>query len=389
MDRFTVRGGSKVEKLIGEMTGRIGDVFSREMNERELVSIALTGGYGKGEGGVVVREGREYPHNNLDFIVVVKPFLPGRLRTIESGIRKRAGEIAKEIGIGIDLSVVPAWKLRFSPPRIVWYDMRFGHRHVFGDRSFIPGLNHFSLDRIPDWDARDLLINRATLLLINRLILQESSPDEETRKLIYRHGMKAVVGYGDAILYFYNMYHWSYREKRMRMKELLKVPVKFKKIYDDAMEFRFRPEYPDLENMDLTRWNEHLISLLEPVHRTCEASRLNLDYLNWDAFLLHFFKNEPTFERVPEMLRRVRSTIQKRGWRVPAGTSLRFRLLPAKGKLAVVLPFLLYGLDRDLLRKIVPLGDDFTAIRRYLKLWSELGDTNFMSTVKKYGISLD
>ena len=47
-------------------------VVFNHIDESEIDSILLIGGYGRGEGGIVLKNEEPTPHNNLDFQIILK-----------------------------------------------------------------------------------------------------------------------------------------------------------------------------------------------------------------------------------------------------------------------------------------------------------------------------
>src|SRR5690606_3500364 len=120
------------------------------------------------------------------------------------------------------------------PCLVMWFDMRFGHKVLLGDPSFARGLDRFRLSRIEPADVRNLLVNRGTLLVINDLLFDgPGGNDEAARRTALKHAMKAVIGYGDALLYFLGEYDHSYVEKQRRMRIRRDVPAAFRDLYDE------------------------------------------------------------------------------------------------------------------------------------------------------------
>ena len=70
LDRFTARGGPEVEARIRGAVSEAADVMRAVLRPEEYRAVVLLGGYGRGEGGVELRDGEERPHNNLDFLVI-------------------------------------------------------------------------------------------------------------------------------------------------------------------------------------------------------------------------------------------------------------------------------------------------------------------------------
>ena len=168
---------------------------------------------GRGEGGVVLENGIEKPHNNFDLLLVSsgKP-------NIETDTMIK--ELEDELNFGLDLSIISENKLLSQSPRVIWYDMIKGHKILIGDENYLQKMPSISINDIPSWDFRNLMINRGSLLIINDLLLSELEETPKIRKTVIKHNVKAIIGYGDALLYINGKYDWSYVKKLENMKEL-------------------------------------------------------------------------------------------------------------------------------------------------------------------------
>ena len=193
------------------------DNFSIEQTQ----ALILIGSYGKREGGVVYEDNMYKPHNNLDLLYIYN----GKIDSTKyQEVTKKLKHIAEEYNIGIDLSAINKQKLLELKGLVISYDMRFGHITVLGDSQFLKQQSEFNVYNIDPIDIRQLLVNRGTLLLINRLILRKEILSEKEKTLIIKHIMKAILGYGDAFLYFNDNYHWSCAQKQLNMSKLSNAP---------------------------------------------------------------------------------------------------------------------------------------------------------------------
>lgn len=394
---YTVLGSYEVESSICKFLHGVAEALRSALGVSEYRAVVLLGGYGRGEGGVEISDGRERPHNNFDLLVIC------RRGHDEKALRLRALDATRKLAashdIGIDVGCIGEGKLRRSPCLVMWYDMRFGHKTLLGDPSFVPSLTGFRAKRIVPSDVRNLIVNRGTLLVINDLLLERGELTFEDRRTIIKHGMKAILGYGDALLFFKGAYDWSYVEKRQRMKQRREVDASFRALYDQAMEFRFSPKYAPYERADLGAWNDSLRGALAPVHLACEAARLRDKALSWQTYPRVAFRHA-LFEDVL----RPKAAAKKALFAVRSSSRLPYLgLLGACGarasgprdRLSILFPLVAYRLQNRELRDLVRTafgadGIDFPALRRaYLREWGLHGDINFASVVRKHNLMLE
>lgn len=395
--RFTARGGNEVEATILDVVREAGEIARTTLPPGSWRAVVLMGGYGRGEGGVEVTDTTEKPHNNLDFLLITT----GRWVRETEKLRRSLGEalqpLSEKAGIGMDAGAISDSALQNAPCRVMWYDMRFGHQTILGDQSYLPSLSRFTADRILASDIRDLLVNRGTLLVINDAVAALPNPPAGVWKALVRHAVKAVLGYGDALLYWRGVYHWSYAERQRRMAARLDVGLDFRSLYDWAMEFRFRPDYSGWEEKDLRAWLNQVRTAVEPVHLEVEGRRCGVDKLIWrqypDAALRRGLNDGLTHPR--EAARRVKALLRNRGRGFgKSGHGLSLALTPPRDLLGIVFPVIVYNIAdpefRSLARLAVHGPDDADGLRRaFLKAWGTFGDPNFEASARKLGLSFE
>lgn len=398
--RFTVRGGPSVEACVKEMVERATHVIAANIDPSTYRSMILHGGYGRGEGGVERVGFLQRPHNNLDFLMITRPFYPGDLAALKRRMDDLFRPIVTDYGVGIDTGVIREWTLRASPCLVMWYDMRFGHKTALGDATFVGSLSRFSKARIEPWDMRDLLINRGTLLVINDALLARGARSDLDRRFIVKHAMKAIIGYGDAYLFAAGRYDWSYVTRQRRMRALLSAPARLRQLYEEAMDFRFEPAYASYVGRDLGAWMAELRSELSPVHLAFERFRLNEPWLTWERYAdraLRYALVESLFSS-RAALRKAKNLVQ--GLRAGAQTFNQGALFDVatlcngeRGNRSIAFPAVLYGeggpalaeLARSLLGAESASPADLS--RAYLARWGAIGDTNFATTAQKLSLT--
>lgn len=393
--RFTADGGPEVEARIAAILDEAAQAVSRVVSSGRMHALVLMGGYGRGEGGVETRDGIERPHNNLDLLLITRGRAPAALK---ARLDEALAPVADRHGIGLDIGVIADRALARAPCLVMWYDLRFGHRTLLGDQDFVPSLDRFRADRIVRSDVRDLLVNRGTLLVINDAMMAQGTLDPAQRRAVVRHAMKAIIGYGDAWLFFHGDYHWSYRERLRRMAARTDAKETLRSLYERAMAFRFRPDHAAFEGQDLPAWMAEIRAVLDPIHLEVEALRLARPGLTWDDHpRVSLFAALRSGLLDPRSLARTLRALRLDAVRAPSPWTLglAWRLAPPRERLAVLFPAVAYGLDvpacRNLARVILgsdPVADPDGSRLAFLRWWGRHGDPNFAAAARRLGLRL-
>lgn len=404
--KYTYPESRQADALIQAIVSDVAMAVQDVVPEDGYHALVLIGGYGRGEGGV--RQGREgeRPNNNLDFLLISRDASKNQLGCWQQAIVEQVQSIQEQREICIDFSVIAGDVLRRSDCRVMWYDMRWGHKTILGDIDFVPSMTRFKIDRIPNWDIHNLLVNRGTLLVINDC-LEASGTSPEHALVLTRHTIKAVIGYGDALLYSVGQYHWSYVEKQSRMRALDSISKDFQTLYDTAASFRFRPQ-ATLPTVLQNR--QDIRRQCESVHLLCESKRLGRTDLNWDNYL-ETALSAGVWEDLSPLgwARSIRNACQStslycdhdqasmraatRRWR-PA-VRIGLRALSVQRLLGILFPAVAYPSCSDLMRcdaaSLLNARDSsMNQLRKaYLRVWGQVVDRNFSHFLDRIGLSLE
>jgi hypothetical protein len=205
-------------------------------------AIVLTGGFGRGEGGVFRDADDRYRAvNDYDLMVV-------SARDCAPELRQLGAELAGELGVDfVDLAWSDgAWEK--LPLTVFHYDLKYGSQVLLGDPAV--------LDRLPQYAAADIPVLEAVRLMLNRLagllsglrggfFRGEVPRDREWRYLVNQI-TKAWLAVGDTCLIRWGGYECSYRRRGERLRWLgpgagLEAPVVARLVA--AYDFKCLPDY--------------------------------------------------------------------------------------------------------------------------------------------------
>jgi len=242
-DRYTPDGSPALEDMTDAILRQIGaEVAAAE--GANLLALVLGGGYGRGEGAVVQRDGREALYNDLDFTLVVRR--RGAVR--HQALQAISARHAAALGIHVDFSrpLTPA-RIRHWPRWLMWYDLLNEHVVVQGPATILRDLAPRTLaEPLPVIEATRLLLNRGAGLLWALRVLRgvEPLPDAD---FIRRNYWKCALALGDALLIGHQCYATPYRGRDVRLHDLAaRVPAvaafALEPLYRTALQFKFRPD---------------------------------------------------------------------------------------------------------------------------------------------------
>lgn len=286
---FNARMHQWLTALAGEIRALLGE---------NLVALILGGGYGRGEGGVLVVDGEERPYNDLDFTLIVRR---------KAGIPEEALEAVRHryerlIGIAVDFSrPLTLDEVRRWPFTLMWSDLLHGHAVLEGAADVLTAhAPQMPSNRLPAIEATRLLLNRGAGLLWSMRVLRaaEPSPDAD---FVRRNYFKCALALGDALLISYGRFATPYTGRDRLVADLLPqcrplLSFDLASLYDAALAFKFRPgesvrqfSDPDLRSL-ASQWGE---VWLQVERRRAEAAWPNLDAYARDRRLREPVQSSP------------------------------------------------------------------------------------------------
>jgi hypothetical protein len=244
-----------------------------------------------------------------------------------------------------------------------------------------------------------LLVNRATLLLLSEELLHRFGPRPDVVRATSKHAAKAILGYGDALLYAHGRYHWSYAEKQRRMRTLAAAPQALRALYDRAAEFRFAPDYDAWRPSNPVAWNRELLQTLADAHLAFERIRLDAPTLPWaqhaEVALVHVPFEDVTWWRA--WARKLRSAVRNARSAHVASTAagrLGASLSSPTTRLEIAFPGVAYDLGVTVrARAAALLGESELrrdALRRaYLARWGAHREPGFAAVARRFELTLE
>lgn len=235
--RFALHGSDQFNEWMESTTRDIVSDVKTAMGGN-LVCLIISGGYARGEGGVIIREGKELPYNDLDFTIVVNDKsedIPGKLLPIS---RKYETILGIDVDFSRPLSVED---VRNWPHWLMWTDLVTGSRIVFGEGDFLRKNAPGKLRECPPLiEATRLLLNRGAGLLWSLRILRgiEKSHDPD---FVRRNMHKAILAIGDALIIKHGRHQAAYAGRDAILAEIPEGHGVLD-LYRQALSFRLTPD---------------------------------------------------------------------------------------------------------------------------------------------------
>jgi hypothetical protein len=219
--RFTIDGSAALEARLATLCGKTANAVASMIPGRLLAGLALGGGYGRGEGGVLRTPEGDLPYNDLEFYV----FLNGPALTSERRFRGPLHELGErltpEAGIEVEFKALGLSKFQRAATTMFYYDLTAGHRLLIGHEGIFEKCpQHRDASRIPLFEATRLLMNRCSGLLFCADRLARPTFAAGEADYCGRNLAKARLAFGDVVLAARGEYHWSCRERHRRLRAL-------------------------------------------------------------------------------------------------------------------------------------------------------------------------
>jgi len=222
-EHFTAEGDPAVEQAIADMLRRLADDIRRLANA-DHIALYLGGGYGRGEGGVLITEnGQHLPYNDLDFFVFSKGLSATKRKAFDAELAAIAPKYEKESSVSVDFAPAkPIEKLIKERHTLMYQELLYGHRLVCGP-DLLADVECPDAHDLPILEALRLLVNRGMGLLFAAQQLADAPKDDDGHVIdgkaidfAIRNLHKAALGAGDALLIAQKRYDYNL-ERRLQI----------------------------------------------------------------------------------------------------------------------------------------------------------------------------
>jgi hypothetical protein len=359
MGIYTVETNPDADSVVNEVLDLIVGRVLALMGEH-IQAIVLVGGYGRGEGGVY-KDGKDYELvNDLDIAVFVKRRYHYIKRKYGELLNKCAEELQpKAKGVKqIDIEITNSWNYRLVPNLVNYYEIKNGHKVLFGEIALSRIMPPLKAEELPVFDGTIYFYSRGSgLLLPGIYFLSNRFAERKVRENFQIEIQKACIAMGDALLLKAKKYHYSYKERLVRFKDIEKckgiIPnsllQKISPLYDWAVKRKMNPLFNwSGDGTMINSWFE-VRDVFNQFFLWFESDRLNTCFHDWMEYSDYIYKrgaSEPATFKIRNFVQNWRNKIffggnlftQNMGFIWKSKMSF---LLP-------VMPLLLFSLGKDL-----------------------------------------
>lgn len=284
MNRFTLDGNDTLEAHLAKSCEKVLAGVKSLVPAAKLDGIALGGGYGRGEGGVLKTTSGDWPYNDLEFFVFIRGNAILAERKFRHPLHELGENLSPDAGLEVEFKVLTLDKLRRSAPSMFYYDLVAGHRWTLGDDSLFIGCEqHKNATNIPLHEATRLLFNRCSGLLYSLEKLKRKDFGEADADFVGRNLAKAQLAFGDVLLAAHGQYNWSCRERHARLGKLdfkgeLAWAAPLLAHHAAGVEFKLHPKRSTESREDLAGRHAELSELGKKLWLWLESKRLGIPF---------------------------------------------------------------------------------------------------------------
>jgi|GEM_PF-533674 len=246
---YTVYGNEALDRRIDRDMTVIAETVARIIPAPHLAAVILGGGYGRGEGGVEILADTEMKlFNDYDLFVITRKLSRSAQKRYSTDLRQTSVHLSETMGLEVDFGPLKnVSELPKLPPTMMWFELKHGHRVIFGPADILNAVPDFDGNRLPPDNAMQLMLNRGVGLLLSREKLAKSLDAAEDQEFVTRNIFKAVMACGDAFLMLYGRFDSSYCRRRSLLAEFQGArelqDTELLPLYEQAIDYKLQPTH--------------------------------------------------------------------------------------------------------------------------------------------------
>lgn len=287
---YALRGSQAFNGWLHQELAALAEAVVDELRDN-VGAVVLGGSFGRGEGGVMLRDGIERPYHDVNLLLIVRDPREADIH----GLDRLAATHAQRIGCPIcfghlhTVDDVRAWE-----PSVLWHELYHHHVVLYGPRECIRANAPEQVAAQPPVVEGLRLLLQAAMLLVEALRVKRRLQAPPGEDFLRRALQRAIAESGDALLLGWQHYVPSVLERRTRLQDLAgEIPqlagLACLEAYPRALDFQLQPDClpPDAPGEaelrhGVTCWAQALLAFER--HRTGHPFASLHQYAAWDQF---------------------------------------------------------------------------------------------------------
>jgi hypothetical protein len=245
--RYTVYGNAGFDEKIDRDMALILNSVLEKIPENDIAAVILGGGYGRGEGGVVIDGNTMRLYNDYDLFIISDDISSAKIKRYQKALAVISIGLTEKIGIDVDFSLLKnRSQLKNTGFLMMWYELKMGHKVIYGNRNILDTLPEYDANSMPVSEAGRLMLNRGVGLLLAEKKIRGFSGRKEDLEFIERNIYKALMAAGDTYMITRGKYHYSYRKRydmidAFRNDDIIIKSGAFFELYKASIEYKLNP----------------------------------------------------------------------------------------------------------------------------------------------------
>lgn len=279
---YTVDKNRFIYNIIEDINTELLQGLEESIGLDKVKSIVMGGGYGRGEGGILMSSGVPQLYNDLDYFLFWEDgFSP--TSQDQNTIKEYSEFLTERHGLDVDVWSAQSNWLDNEPVTMFTYDLVTKSHIIHGDQDFFKNQTRHK-------DSTNILVNEGERLLYNRLSgilfslekLNQKQAREGTSDFIGRNIAKVKLALGDACLTVFGNYHWSCVERNKNLHSLFEcwelfhphIQEQILKFHQEGVDFKLHPVSTPRNKKDWINEIDNLLEIAQPVWQWAQHESL-------------------------------------------------------------------------------------------------------------------
>ena len=373
MGKYTLSGSQEFDDLIDEQLQLITKEILNLIPQQDISAILLGGGYGRGEGGILIEDKKEYLYNDYDLFVVLKNINLLKKKDYQSRIHLIHEKFTPLFKIDVDVGPLQTVdSISNAPHWMMWYELKNGHKVLWGNESVKKYFPDYPHSQMPRMEAYRLLLNRGVGLLLCQQHFK-TWDDPESQEFVLRNIRKGQLAMGDAFLIKKKKFHYSYKRRDEIFTELKKdedlQKLGIYEHYKQAYLFKEFPHKPNLTKEEYLREYNDILKIYESTYNWVFTNEFSQDIIldEYQKVVHNAFTKETSFsDKIKNICKSIKINY----------TNYDINLITKhpRYRLFMTLPYFLFNKKEISCQKYLSCDNcksDETLLEFFLKLWEK------------------